>query len=126
MVEARAKLASFKLNAREVRVRIVPAQDARGCPFEGPGVDLVGEAARQAIAHAAPIRRWLESREPGVVLRSVSIDLRSRRVLVTIEGGPKPRVLRIDAPASAELVDCARPLVEHLERAAAAALARRR
>ena len=34
--------------------RIVPARDASGCPFAGPGVDLVGDEAAAAFALAAP------------------------------------------------------------------------
>jgi hypothetical protein len=119
------RLASFKLNAREARARVLPAEDARGRPFEGPGIDLVGDAAREALALATPMTRWLEEREAGVVLRSLSVDLRTLRVLVTLEAQPKPRVLRVDAPASAELVDRAAPLIAYLAGAAGASLARR-
>ena len=106
-------------------MRVVPEEDARGCAFEGPGVDLVGDAAREAMMHAAPIVRWLEEREPGVVLRSISMDLRTGRVLATLDATPKPRVLRIDAPASAVLVECASPLLEYLGHAVRGPLERR-
>jgi len=118
-----ARLASFKLHFREEHARVVPA-----APFAGPGVDLRGDQAREALARAAPIVLWLDAREPGVRVRSLSIDLRSVRVLVTIDddGAPRPRVVRVDPPASGEILSAAAPLVEFLADLAATKIAARR
>ena len=74
--------------------------------FSGPGVDLRGDEAHAVLALAAPFRAWLEAREPGVVLRSLSVDVASRRVLITLEPNPgeRPRVVRIDAPHGDDLL----------------------
>lgn len=90
--------------------------------FDGPGVDLRGEDAARAIAAAAPIERWLTAREPGIVLRSLSVDRRLQRVLVTLEQpGDRPRVLRFDPPHANELIDAG----AEAERVIAAAAAQR-
>jgi hypothetical protein len=95
-------------------------------PFEGPGVDLYGDEARAIFDEAKPIVAWLEAREPGIVLRSLSMDLGRLRVLVTVEQeGDRPRVLRFDPPSANELVDAAAPLIAKLGEAAATVLARR-
>lgn len=120
-------LASYKLRFHEGHVRAVPARDLAGCPFAGPGVDLRGDAAARVLEAAAPIRAWLEAREPGVALRSLSIDRARMRVLVTLDGaaGERPRVLRFDPPSANELVDAAAELERRLADACAEALARR-
>jgi hypothetical protein len=121
-------VASFKLQIAERRVRIVPARDASGCPFSGPGVDLVGEDAAAVFPLARPVLAWLEAREP-VRVRSLSFDVDRRRLLVTVEAEPRPRVVKIDpgvdAGASDELLALARPLLECLGQLAAAKLAAR-
>ena len=93
-------------------MRAVPARDEAGCPFAGAGVDLRGDEARTILGLAGPIRAWLEAREPGVVLRSLSIDLGERRVLITLEPNPgqRPRVVRVDPPHSEDLLAGARAL----------------
>ena len=87
-------------------MRAVPARDEAGCAFSGPGVDLRGEEARAIMALAAPFRAWLEAREPGVVPRSLSVDLAAQRVLITLQPNPgeRPRVVRIDAPHGGDLL----------------------
>jgi hypothetical protein len=121
-------IASFKLQLAERRVRIVPARDASGCPFAGPGVDLVGDDTSEAFALAAPLLAWLEAREP-VRVRSLSLDVLRRRLLVTVEAEPRPRVVKIDpgldAGASAELLALAAPLLRRLGEVAAIKLASR-
>jgi hypothetical protein len=130
-------IASFKLQLAERRARIVPAQDSSGCPFAGPGVDLVGEEAAATFVLAAPMLAWLTAREP-VRVRSLSFDVARRRLLVTVdapaEGPPRapearPRVVRIDpavdGSASDELLALARPLLEHLGAVAAVKVAAR-
>lgn len=100
-------LASYKLRFHEHRVRAVPARDEAGCPFAGPGVDLLGADAAPLLALAAPFRAWLEAREPGVVLRSLSVDLVSRRVLITLQPmtpDQRPRVVRVDPPHGEEML----------------------
>jgi hypothetical protein len=106
---AGVELASYKLMFVTRRVRAVP-RVVDGAAFRGPGVDLLGESAEEALAAAAPIVRWLEAREPGVVVRSISVDLARPRALVTLEATPKPRVLRIEGAAATELLDEAGPL----------------
>jgi hypothetical protein len=95
----------------------VPACDEAGCPFAGPGVDVRGAEACAILALASPFRAWLEAREPGVTLRSLSVDLSSHRVLITLEpmtADQRPRVVRIDPPHTDELLAAARPLEEAL------------
>jgi hypothetical protein len=90
-------------------------------------VDLRGEEARAILALAAPFRAWLEAREPGVVLRSLSVDTSSRRVLITLEPNPgeRPRVVRIDPPHGDELLREASALEAALGAACAVKLRRR-
>lgn len=123
-------LASFKLQLADRRARIVPARGLDQCPFEGPGVDLVGEDTEAAFAAAQPLLDWLVAREPNVRVRSISIDLGRGRVLATYTpggapDGARPHVLRIDPPLSSEIIDAAAPLVAMLADAAAERLARR-
>ena len=106
-------LASYKLRFHEDHVRAVPARDEAGCPFAGPGVDLRGAEARAIVALAGPFRAWLDAREPGVTLRSLSVDVAARRVLITLEPmspEQRPRVVRIDPPHSEELLEAAKEL----------------
>lgn len=105
-------LASYKLRLHEDHVRAVPAKDEEGRPFQGPGVDLRGDDARAVLAAAGPIRAWLEAREPGVVLRSVSVDKEKPRVLVTLEASPgeRPRVVRVDGAHAGEIIAAAAEL----------------
>jgi hypothetical protein len=106
-------LASYKLRFCDDHVRALPARDEAGRRFEGPGVDFRGEEARPLLALATPFREWLDAREPGVTLRSVSVDLAAQRVLITLEpmaADQRPRVVRIDPPQSDELIAAAAPL----------------
>ena len=74
--------------------------------FTGPGVDLRGEDAEHVLALAKPMIAWLEAREPGIVMRSLSVDRQKQRVLVTLEQeGDRPRALRFDPPSAMELID---------------------
>ena len=95
--------------------------------FSGPGVDLRGEEARAILALATPFRAWLEAREPGVRLRSLSVDLAAQRVLVTLEPNPgeRPRVVRIDAPQGGDLLRETSALEAALSEACAEKLRRR-
>jgi len=110
-------LRSFKLRFADEHVRIVPALDAGGCAFSGPGCDVRGARAREAFVRAQPLLAWLYAREP-VRVRSLSCDLDARRVLVTVDDAPRPRVLRIggkgDPGGATELLDLAAPLVRYL------------
>lgn len=108
-------LASFKLRFADRHVRIVP-REHKGCAFLGPGVDLRGGEADPIFAAAAPMMNWLHEREPNAKLRSLSFDLEKLRVLITIDDPAlkKPRVLRIDPPASTELYDLAKALLVEL------------
>jgi hypothetical protein len=121
-------VATLKLRYRDEHVRVVPAVDLAGCPFGGPGVDLHGEAAREAFDAARPLVAWLEAREP-VTLRALALDLKKRRVLVSLEEPGKPRVLKIDEasdPASvAELLALAEPLLRVVAKHAAERLSAR-
>ena len=121
-------LASYKLRFHDDHVRAVPSSDEAGCPFAGPGVDLRGDEARAVLALASPFRAWLDAREPGVVLRSLSVDLASGRVLITLEPAAatqNPRVVRIDPPHSDELLREAAPLERLLATACVEKLRRR-
>lgn len=123
-------IASFKLQLAERRVRIVPAVDVSGCPFAGPGVDVVGEEAASVFALAAPVLGWLEAREP-VRVRSLSLDVGRRRLLATVEAGrgERPRVVKIDprgdAGSSDAILVLAAPLLRRLGEIAAVKLASR-
>ena len=106
-------LASYKLRFHEDHVRAVPARDEAGCAFAGPGVDLRGAEALTVLALATPFRAWLDAREPGVTLRSLSVDVTARRILITLEPmtpEQRPRVVRIDPPHSEELLEGAKEL----------------
>jgi hypothetical protein len=117
---APARVASFKLRLFEDHVRVALASGE-------PGVDLRGDEARAAFAAARPLFQWLGAREPGARFRSLSMDLATGRVLVTIDdGAARPRVVRIDAPASAELVLAAADVLAFLDARAGEKLARRR
>ena len=121
-------LASYKLRFHENRIRAVPARDEAGCPFAGPGVDLAGDEARSLFALAAPFHEWLEAREPGVALRSLSVDRAAHRVLITLEpmtADQRPRVVRVDPPHSDELLSAAAPLETALGAVCMAKLQRR-
>lgn len=81
--------------------------------FTGPGVDLRGDEAERILALAKPMIAWLEAREPGIVMRSLSVDRTRQRVLVTLEQeGDRPRALRFDPPSATELIDAGTE-VEH-------------
>ena len=84
------------------------------------GVDLRGEDASRVIAAARPMIEWLEAREPGVDVRSLSVN--DTRVLVSVEATPKPRALRIEAPDLREAGSAAEALIAQL---AAAIISRR-
>ncbi|MBS2015885.1 MAG: hypothetical protein JST00_23560 [Deltaproteobacteria bacterium] len=129
---SRLVLASYKLRFFEDHVRAVPARDAAGCPFAGPGVDVRGEAARVIFAEAEPVRAWLLAREPGIVLRSFSMSRGKTgedlpRVLVTLEApvGERPRVSRFDGVSAEELAAAAGAVEAKVARACEEALARR-
>jgi hypothetical protein len=116
-------VASFKLRFFAQHVRVVPATDAHGCPFGGPGVDLFGENARESFGLAEPILGWIRALEP-VTMRTLGVDLRKRRFLGTVEApGSRPRVVAIDErsdPAAVDtLIRLAGPLVSRLGELAA-------
>lgn len=133
------RLRSFKLNLAERRARVVPAIDAQGCPFSGPGVDLTGASADAALAAAAPMLDALSAIEPGIVVRSISVDLERMRLLATLEPPgspeppgprpgerPRPRVVRIDeSPALRGVLRPAQGLLDYLAKATGEALLRR-
>ena len=108
------RLRSFKLRFTERHVRVVPAVGVDGCPFGGPGVDLFASDADAVFASAGPLLRMLASLEPGITVRSLSLDLERPRLLATLEpaSGERPRVVRVDAGALLEQVlEQAEPLV---------------
>jgi hypothetical protein len=123
-------LRSFKLRFADEHVRVVPKTDAAGCAFSGPGVDLRGADARAALAAAEPLLRVLAEFEPGIKVRSLSIDLERPRALASLEPATtsdgRPRAVRIDAGAAMQrLVSAAAPLLRLLEARASEALAAR-
>jgi hypothetical protein len=125
------QLRSYKVRIADRHARIVPAQDEKGCPFQGPGVDLRGEEAERAIEAAAALIKVLMSFEPGIVVRSLSLDLERPRLLVTLDPltpdkDMRPRVVRIDGgPALEAILEASGPLTNMLTDAARRALARR-
>lgn len=116
------RLRSFKLHFFDEHVWIMPAE-VDGAPFTGTGVDLRGEAAREAFALAAPLLDVMRGYEPGLELRALSIDLERERLLATSTAsiaferrpGERPRVFRLDrGPAFDAVRAAADPLVHHL------------
>ncbi len=119
-------LRSFKLRIADGHVRIVPALDAAGCPFGGPGVDLFGAAAEEAFRLAAPLLAALAAFEPGIAVRSLALDLEKPRLTATLHTDGKPRVVRLDAgPALNRLLETTPALAAYLDEAAAGAVAAR-
>jgi hypothetical protein len=122
------ELRSFKLRIADGHVRMVPKTDARGCPFSGPGVDLRGPAAEAAFRAAAPLIDVLAAIEPGIVVRSIAVDLERPRVTATLdpttpEADPRPRVIRLDeGPALRRIIEASTAVTAHLTLAATAAL----
>ncbi|MBX3207842.1 MAG: hypothetical protein KF764_22540 [Labilithrix sp.] len=121
-------LASYKLRVVDTHVRAVPLRAADGAAFDGPGVDLRGADARAAIAAARPLLAWLDAREPGVVVRSISVRVAGPRVLVSLApagADPRPRAVRFDPPWADEIRDAGREAERVIGEACARALARR-
>ena len=117
---------SFKLRFHETHVRVVTRDDV-------PGVDVRGDEAKRCFELARPMIAWLLAREPSVTLRAISVDVDARRVLVSFEDahataarGPRPMVLRVEAPESSELIERGAPLLAHLASVAAAKILKRR
>lgn len=61
-------------------------------------MDLLGEDFERLRPLAAPLLRGLEGLEPGVQVRSLSLDLERPRLLATLEAEGRPRVVRIETP----------------------------
>jgi hypothetical protein len=123
---ATVHLRSFKLRLADGHVRIVPKTDAVGCPFAGPGVDLLGDAAEEAFRLAAPLLARLAEFEPGVAVRSIAVDLQRPRITATLHADGKPRVVRLDGGAAlTRLLDATPALVAYLAEAAVVALVAR-
>lgn len=83
----------------------MPKIGVDGCPFGGPGVDLVGDDADEALSAAEALLAVLRELEPGASVRSVSVDLESRRLLGTLAPAReevRPRAFRIDSGAVLE------------------------
>jgi len=126
-------LLSYTLRIAERRVRATPQVGLDGAPFAGPAVDLLGDDAAAAIEAARHLLAWLDAREPGVRVRSVSVRTDGPRVLVSAEPGPTPdpscssraRALRFDPPSSTELRDAGRDAERVVGLGCARALARR-
>jgi hypothetical protein len=125
------ELRSFKLRVRDTHVRVVPKTDALGCPFAGPGADLFGADAEEAFRLAEPLLSALVAFEPGVVVRSLAVDLERPRVTATLDptvpdADPRARVVRLDdGPMLRGLVRAADPLIAYLIQAAARCIAAR-
>jgi hypothetical protein len=121
-------LVSYKIRVHETHVRAVPACTVDGAPFVGPGVDLRGADAESAIAAARPVFAWLEAREPGVDVRSISIRTSGPRVLVSLAPAApdqRPRAIRFEPPYANELRDAASDAERIIGEACVRALARR-
>jgi hypothetical protein len=126
------ELASYKIRFHDRHVRAVPVFDLDGAPFHAPGIDLRGEDAIEVIRAAEPVLKWLDMREPGVRVRSISFDVKQSRVLVSLEpysdviADQRPRALRFDPPNSNDLRDAARAAELLIENGCVRALERRR
>jgi hypothetical protein len=128
---AQVRLRSFKLRLGESYVFVVPAVDLAGCAFGGPGVTLRAEPAQRAIDLAQPLLRALDGFEPGIRVRSMSVNLEQPRLLGTLhpstsDGDARGRVIRVDGGPAFDIVMAeAQGLVAYLEVAAIASLERR-
>lgn len=121
-------LLSYKIRIQDHHVRAVPARGLDGSTFSGPGVDLRGTDATAAIEAASPVIAWLDAREPGVKVRSISVRVEGPRVLVSLEPlgiDPRPRAMRFEPPYANELRDAARGAEHVIGQACARALAKR-
>lgn len=89
-------LASIKLHFFERRVRCVVEPGASAVVAGGPGVDLVERDAERVLEAAAALCGALAAVEPGIRVRSMLVDRRSRRVVATLAGdGGRPRVVKL-------------------------------
>lgn len=123
-------LASYKIRIADGHVRAVPALALDGTPFVDAGVDLRGADAVAIIDAARPMVAWLDAREPGVVVRSISVRTKEPRVLVSLApiqptADARPRALRFDPPHANELVDAGRDAERLIADGCSRALARR-
>jgi hypothetical protein len=118
-------LISYKIRYADRHVRAVPSEGLDGAPFTGPGVDLRGADADAVIEASRPMLAWLEAREPGVVVRSISVTCDPPRALVSLAATPKPRAIRLDGPFAEELREAGRAAEARLIDACRRALARR-
>ena len=121
-------LTSYRIHLEDVHVRAVPARDARGASFVGPGIDLRGADAHAAIEAARPVVAWLDAREPGVVVRSISVKTEGPRVLISLAplgADPRPRAMRFEGSYATELRDAARDAERVIGEACSRVLARR-
>jgi hypothetical protein len=125
-VPARFDVASVKIRLRDGHIRVVPGRGLDGCPFGGPGVDLFDDDAARVIAAAAPLLAGLATLEPGVLVRSISVDFGRSRVLATLEAEPKARVVHVTGPLPERWLEAASELVPVLEAAVEKALLRRK
>jgi hypothetical protein len=121
-------LASYKIRYRDEHVRAVPLSGLDGRAFAEAGVDLRGADAALAIIAARPVIAWLDAREPGVQVRSISVRTLGPRVLVSLEPretDPRPRALRFGPPHANELLEAAREVERVIGEACVRALAKR-
>ena len=123
-------LRSWKAHFDERRLRLVPRQGAGGEPFDGPGIDVLGPELEGVLVALDPVRAWIEAREIGAFVRSMSFDFDRGRALATLRfDEPAKRqvhALRVDEAESTALFDLARAASDVLGRAAAVVLARRK
>lgn len=110
-------------------MRVVPATNTTGCPFSGPGVDILGDEAGSLLAEASNVLDVLQSIEPGIEVRSLSIDLEQRRLIASLEPArdeQRPRVIRVEQhPLFDRIVDDSGPLIARIIEVASLVLARR-
>jgi hypothetical protein len=118
-------LISYKIRYHDRHVRAVPSEGLDGAPFTGPGIDLRGTDADAVIEASRPMIAWLEVREPGVVVRSISMKLSPPRALVSLAATPRPRALRFDGLFAEELRDVGRAVETLLDDACRRTLRRR-
>lgn len=122
----------FKLRPWDRHVHAVAATGPDGERFEGPGVDMRGARAEEVFEAGEPLWAALQELEPGIRIRSLSLDLERPRLLATLEpttpeADPRFRVIRLDAGFPLDrVVAASRPVIELLTTRVADALQRRR
>jgi hypothetical protein len=79
----------FKLRLHEMHIRIGYSDD----PLGQPGVDVRGPAAQVLLEHARPLQQYVRELDPTYVLRTVSADWRSGKLILVLAPAERPHCL---------------------------------